>query len=64
MLPNSFLPQMQSGHAAAPVAIIGGLGRLVKATPASRDLYVAGITRGGTPTYAASSLKFKLGIRW
>lgn len=41
----------------------GNIGQLLKAAAASTTLYVAGITRGGTPTYTASGLKFKFGFR-
>lgn len=38
------------------------LGLILQAAAASQNLYVAGITRGGTPTYTASGLKFKFGF--
>ncbi len=33
-----------------------------KCTAGANDLYVAAITRGGTPTYTASGIKLKIGI--
>lgn len=48
----------------ARVATVGNLRRWMKAVPASRQLFVAGITRGGTPTYTASGLKLKIGVEW
>jgi hypothetical protein len=43
------------------VASKSGLGLALESDPASRDLFVATITRG-TPTYTASGLRLKLGI--
>lgn len=47
----------------ARIATKAGIGQLLKAAAASTTLYVAGITRGGTPTYTAAGLKLKLGLR-
>lgn len=47
----------------ARIAIKTGIGLMLKAAAASTSLFVAGITRGGTPTYTASGLKLKLGFR-
>lgn len=46
------------------VALKNGAGveQLLKCGAASKDLYVAAVTRGGTPTYTATGLKFKFGI--
>lgn len=44
------------------VAQKSSLGMLMKCATASSSLWIAGITRGGTPTYTASGLKFKLGF--
>jgi hypothetical protein len=38
------------------------LGIVMKAAAATSSLWVAGVTRGGTPTYTASGLKFKFGF--
>lgn len=39
------------------------VGLLVKAGAASSSLWVAAITRSGTPTYSASGLKLRLGFK-
>jgi hypothetical protein len=44
------------------VAQKASLNMLMKAGSSASSLYVAGITRGGTPTYTASGLKFKFGF--
>lgn len=44
------------------VAMKTGLSTIMKCGAATRDLYVAAVTRGGTPTYTATGLKFKFGI--
>lgn len=40
------------------------LNMILKAAGTSRILYVAAITRGGTPTYTASGIRLKLGVRY
>lgn len=44
------------------VATLRNIGLVLKAAAGATDLYVAAITRGGTPTYTASGLKLKLGF--
>lgn len=44
------------------VAQKSGLNLMLECAAATSSLYVAGITRGGTPTYTASGLKFKFGF--
>lgn len=44
------------------VAQKANLGMMMKCAAASTSLWVAAITRGGTPTYTASGLKFKFGF--
>lgn len=44
------------------VAQKANLGMVMKCGAATSSLYVAGVTRGGTPTYTASGLKFKFGF--
>lgn len=46
----------------ARVATVLNIGLVLKAAAASSDLYVATITRGGTPTYTAAGLKLKFGF--
>lgn len=46
----------------ARVATVLNIGLVLKAAAASSDLYVATITRGGTPTYSAAGLKVKFGF--
>lgn len=38
------------------------LNLVVKPATGTRDIYVAAVTRGGTPTYTASGLKLRLGF--
>lgn len=38
------------------------LGLIMKAPSSGSTIWVAGVTRGGTPTYTASGLKFKFGF--
>lgn len=45
-------------------ATLRNVGLFLKSVSASRDLYLAAVVRGGTPTYTASGLKVKLGILW
>jgi hypothetical protein len=45
------------------IAIKTGIALMLKAAAASTSLFVAGITRGGTPTHTAAGLKLKLGFR-
>jgi len=47
---------------AARVATVQNIGLVLQAAAAAQDLYVAAITRGGTPTYTASGLKLKFGL--
>jgi hypothetical protein len=44
------------------VATVQNVGLSLQAAANGQDLYIAGITRGGTPTYTASGLKIKLGF--
>lgn len=44
------------------VANLRGLGLMVKAAAASRDLYVAVVNGTGTPTFTASGVRLKLGF--
>ena len=44
------------------VATVDDIGLMLKGDPGSSSLFIAAITRG-TPTYAADSLKIKLGLR-
>lgn len=46
----------------ATVAQKANLGIVMKAGAAAQTIWVAGITRAGTPTYAASSLRFQFGF--
>jgi hypothetical protein len=46
------------------VATKAGVGLLLKAGAATTSLYIAAISRLGTPTYTASGLKLKLGMLW
>lgn len=41
----------------------GAIGQIMKAASDSTSLWVAGICRGGTPTYTAAGMKLKLGFR-
>ena len=45
------------------VAVKTDVGLLLKADGDATDLYVGAVVRSGTPTFAASSLKLKLGFR-
>jgi hypothetical protein len=47
----------------ARVATKNLVGQMLKAAASDTSLYVAAITRGGTPTYTASGLKLKLGFK-
>jgi hypothetical protein len=44
------------------IAMVRSVRMVLKAADASRNIYVAAITRGGTPTYTASGLKLRLGF--
>lgn len=46
----------------ARVALKRDLGLILKAASGSRSIYVAAITRGGTPTYTASGIKIRFGF--
>lgn len=46
----------------ARVATVQNIGLVLKALANAQDLYVAAITRGGTPTYTAAGLKLKFGF--
>lgn len=39
-------------------------GLFVKAKTDTKDLYIATVTRGGTPTYTASGLRLRLGVQF
>lgn len=43
------------------VADVKGVGLVLQAAAGSATLYVAAITRGGTPTYTAAGMRLKLG---
>jgi hypothetical protein len=43
------------------IATVKNVNLILKATSATRTIYVAAITRGGTPTYTAAGLKLRLG---
>lgn len=44
------------------IAMKNNIGMVLQAAAGGQDIYVAGITRGGTPTHTASGLKFKFGF--
>ncbi len=44
------------------IASKNNIGMVLQAAALAQDLYVAAITRGGTPTYTAAGLKFKFGF--
>lgn len=44
------------------IATIRGAGLVLKAAAGATSLYIAAITRGGTPTYTAAGIKLKLGL--
>lgn len=44
------------------VATKTNIGLLLETADASKSLYIAAITRGGTPTYTASGIKLQLGL--
>lgn len=44
------------------IAMKNNIGMVLQAAADAQNLYVAGITRGGTPTHTASGLKFKFGF--
>ncbi len=44
------------------VALKTGIGAIIKAAADTDDIYVAAITRGGTPTYTAAGLMLRIGI--
>ena len=44
------------------VQTIRGIGLQLKPAAGLTTVYVAGITRGGTPTYTANGLRFKFGL--
>ncbi len=46
------------------VVCLRNLGLRLKATVASRDLYIAAVNGTGTPTYAGGAITVRLGIRW
>ncbi len=46
----------------ARIATVQNIGLVLQALAAAQDLYVAAITRGGTPTYTAAGLKLKFGF--
>lgn len=47
---------------ASRIATVHSIGLVLKAATGSRDLYIAAITRGGTPTYTASGIRLRLGF--
>lgn len=44
------------------IASKNNIGMVLQAAASAQDLYVAAITRGGTPTYTASGIKLKFGF--
>lgn len=44
------------------IQTLRGVGLQLKPVAGSTSVYVAGITRGGTPTYTANGLRFKFGL--
>lgn len=46
------------------VATITNIGLLVEADAASRSMFWAAVTRGGTPTYTAAGLVLRIGVIW
>lgn len=44
------------------IATLTGLGLVLEAASDSTSLWIAAITRGGTPTYTASGIRLKLGL--
>lgn len=44
------------------VSVVSGQDQLMKCAAGSKDLYVFGVVRSGTPTYTASGMKFKFGF--
>lgn len=40
-----------------------GQGQIMQCAAGSKDLYVFGVVRSGTPTYTAAAMKFKFGFR-
>lgn len=44
------------------IAVVRGRDLILKSVADSTSLYIAAITRGGTPTYTASGIKLKLGV--
>lgn len=45
------------------IANINNIGLMLEATAATRDLYIAAISRG-TGTYTASGIRLRIGLRW
>ncbi len=43
-------------------ATMRSIGLLLKAATDTRDVYLAAVTRGGTPTYTASGIRLRLGV--
>jgi hypothetical protein len=43
-------------------ATVKNIGLLLQAAAKSRDIYVVGVCRSGTPTYTAAGLKFRFGL--
>jgi hypothetical protein len=44
------------------IATVTGLGLVVEAAEGTTTMYIGAITRGGTPTYAASDLTLQIGL--
>lgn len=44
------------------IATIAGLGLVLKGAAGATSVWVAAVTRSGTPTYTAAGLKLKLGV--
>jgi hypothetical protein len=47
----------------ADVAFYANLGIMIKPAVGTSDIYIAGVVIAGTPTYAANSLRLRLGFR-
>lgn len=45
-------------------ATVKNIGLFLKSVSGSRDIYVAAVTRSGTPTYTASGIRLRLGVLW
>jgi len=46
------------------LATKNNIGLMVEAEAGTRSLWLAGVVRSGTPTYAAAGLRIRLGLMW